>query len=137
MPPDEVKLTECRAWLSKATEDLRAATWSMKASPPLADHARYSCQQCAEKALKAFLVWHDAPFKKTLDIQAIGAVCVAFDPTLATVIEPASELTIYAARYRYPGLENEPPELQPDEASRIAKAVLNAVMTRLGIAKSE
>jgi HEPN domain-containing protein len=137
MPPDEVKLTECRAWLSKAPEDLRAAVWSMKASPPLADHARYSCQQCAEKALKAFLTWHDTPFKKTHDIQAIGLVCATLDPTLAVVIEPATELTIYAARYRYPGLEDEPPELQPDEASRIAEAVLNAVTTRLGIRGSE
>jgi HEPN domain-containing protein len=137
MPPDEIKLTECRAWLSKAAEDLRAAVWSMKASPPLADHARYSCQQCAEKALKAFLVWHNTPFKKTHDIQAIGVVCVALDPTLAAIIEPATELTIYAAQYRYPGLENELPELQPDEASRIAQAVLNAIMTRLGIGESE
>jgi len=41
--------------------------------PPDVEDALFHCQQAAEKALKAVLIWHDRPFKKTHDLAALEA----------------------------------------------------------------
>ena len=42
----------------------------------------FHCQQAVEKALKAFLTWHDRPFGKTHDLQRLGLRCPRVDPGL-------------------------------------------------------
>ena len=63
MTPNEFLLDETRQWLAKAHSDLRAAEVAIGAD--LAEVAVYHCQQAAEKALKAFLVFRQEPFRKT------------------------------------------------------------------------
>jgi HEPN domain-containing protein len=60
-------------------------------------------QQAAEKAMKAFLAWHDVPFRKTHNLEELGQQCVALDATLSTVADLAAPLTEYAWKFRYPG----------------------------------
>ncbi len=68
-PPDAFTLEKVRQWLAYAEEDLRVARhgFSMPGTPPyrvIAFHA----QQCAEKYLKASLVFQgvDFPFTRTV-----------------------------------------------------------------------
>ena len=59
------------AWWTKASHDLAAGRALLAASPPPLDIAVYHCQQAAEKAIKAWLVWKDMPFPKTHDLEAL------------------------------------------------------------------
>jgi HEPN domain-containing protein len=65
------------AWLAKAVDDLECAT--VLAASGHGETALYHCQQAAEKALKAFLTWHDQPFRKTHNLLELGDACAAID----------------------------------------------------------
>jgi HEPN domain-containing protein len=85
MQPEDARLQDVRAWLSKAELDLKAAAHEMAApSERLWGDVMFHAQQAAEKAMKAFLPWHDAPFRKTHNIEELGRQCAAVDTTLGT-----------------------------------------------------
>jgi hypothetical protein len=46
---------DVKAWLAKATRDLRRAEILLAVAPPDFEDALFDCQQAAEKAFKAFL----------------------------------------------------------------------------------
>jgi len=100
MPPDPARPAEARAWLDKATADLRAAEVLFNADPPLLAEAAYHCQQCAEKALNGFLSWQDIPFGKTHDLAVIGSQCVGADPSLESICIEAEHLSVFAWAFR-------------------------------------
>jgi HEPN domain-containing protein len=54
MPPTTEQVVE---WLVKAERDLMSAEILLDHEPLVLDTACFHCQQAAEKALKAFLVW--------------------------------------------------------------------------------
>lgn len=64
---NEEKRTEIQKWLIKAQHDLGSARRLMEGDEPYLDTAVYHCQQAVEKALKAFLTYHDVSFEKTHD----------------------------------------------------------------------
>ena len=71
-----------------------------------ADHAAnalYHCQQSAEKSLKAFLTWHDRPFRKTHNLKELGDAYTLIDDSLRRTAEQAHVLTDYSWKMRYPG----------------------------------
>ena len=72
MLPEEAKAADARAWLSKAQTDIRSAEHAMEAPTPFLEDTAFHCQQAAEKSLKAFLTWHDAPFRKTHSLEEMG-----------------------------------------------------------------
>jgi HEPN domain-containing protein len=71
MPHDRVLLADTKAWLAKASNDLRAAGVGLKAEPMLLEDALFHCQQAIEKSFKAFLTFHDRPFRKTHNLEEI------------------------------------------------------------------
>ncbi|MBI4797201.1 MAG: HEPN domain-containing protein [Desulfarculus sp.] len=132
MPPEDAKTSDTRAWLRRSSEDLRAANVDMTASPPLVEDALFHCQQAAEKALKAFLAWHDRPFRKTHDLVELGAACCEVDNTLEPILKLAAPLTEFAWRYRYPW-QDIPPAMEEGHASLdLARQVYQAIAERLG-----
>lgn len=94
-------------WISKAEEDLRAAEHLLELDEscpfgPVCFHA----QQCAEKYLKALLVWEQIPFKRVHDIaELVALVPEAKRPSLP--LSAQDKLTHYAVAARYP--DEEPP----------------------------
>lgn len=74
MAYDPALVEDTRGWLTRASLDLHAA----------------------EKALKAFLAWHDEPFRKTHDLEELGGQVAAFDPSLRALVDRAGTLTEYA-----------------------------------------
>ncbi len=69
---DPAKAAETRAWLSKADLDLRAAEHERTVTPPLTGDMVFHAQQLVKKSLKAFLSWHDQPFRKTHSLVELG-----------------------------------------------------------------
>jgi len=131
MPLDPQKAADTRDWLRKALEDLRSAEVLMRPSVGLAGPAVFHCQQAAEKALKAFLFWHDTPFRKTHGLDELGAACAALDSSLRGLGAVAVSLTPYAWRFRYPGDVLAPAPEDVAAALALARAVYEAVLARL------
>ena len=126
-----MRAADTRAWLARARADLRGAEIDLAASPPLLGDAAFHCQQAVEKALKAFLTWHDRPFRKTHDLVELGAECVVMDATIEPHLRATAPLTEYAWRYRYPGEPSEPEESEVREALERARAVVALVLGRV------
>jgi HEPN domain-containing protein len=59
MAADPELIAETRAWLTKSTNDLRAAETLIRSSPPLLNESVFHCQQAVEEAMKGFLTWHE------------------------------------------------------------------------------
>jgi HEPN domain-containing protein len=131
MPSDPVLVAETRAWLSKASRDLKAARHGLAASPPLLEDVVFHAQQAAEKACKGFLCWHNVPFRKTHSLEELGEQCLDLDPTLRALVDRAAPLTEYAWRFRYPGEPEEPSREEAEEALAIAQEVFEAIQRRL------
>jgi HEPN domain-containing protein len=101
------------------------------ASPPLFEDVLFHCQQAAEKSLKAFLVWHGCPFRKTHSLEEIGRQCVDIDADFHALIDSVVPLTQYAWEYRYPGEPEEPTQEEADEALLLARRTFDAVLFKL------
>jgi len=131
MPLDPVKVAETRAWLSKAALDLRAAEHERTAIPPLTGDMVFHAQQLVEKSLKAFLSWHDRPFRKTHSLVELGRQCALLQPDLEPLLREAAPLTEYAWKFRYPGEEEEPALEEADAALTKARRVFYTILDRL------
>ena len=127
--PDNKK-REVAAWLEKASDDLRGARIDMTASPPLIDDALFHCQQAAEKAMKAFLVMHDVPFRKIHDLDELATACESIDSSLKPVFLPARDLTVFAWKFRYPGDTSRPPIAEVHASIDLADSVVAAIRQR-------
>ncbi len=70
--------------------------------PPLVEDIVFHCQQAVEKSMKAFLTWHNVPFRKTHSLEELGEQCLRIDESLKELVDRAVPLTDYAWRFRYP-----------------------------------
>jgi HEPN domain-containing protein len=128
MRHDPEKLSECRAWLNRASADIDSAAILLDARP---DSALFHCQQGVEKSWKAFLFWHDTPFRKTHNLRELGEACVALDNSLEQLSRSAEELTQFAWVFRYPGEPEEPDRKEAEQALGTAREVFQAVVARI------
>jgi len=134
MPPDAEKVRRCRAWLTIAESDLRAALVLNRAAPPLVDQTLYLCHQSAEKTLKAFLVWHSVKPKKTHNLCRLGEDCAKIDPSLERATGEAAVLTAAYDNWidRYPGTAVIDPSVKDaDDACRWASDILRSIRAKL------
>lgn len=95
-PHDPELVAETRAWLVRAERDLAAGAHDLTAEPPLVEDIVFHAQQAVEKVLKAFLAWHERPFRKTHNLEELGEQCLGVEPGLKLVIDRAVPLTVYA-----------------------------------------
>ncbi len=128
MPPDLRLVAE---WLRKARRDLYMATLAAQDPAKAPDAWGFHCQQAAEKALKAFLQFHERDIDRTHDVVFLLAECTSIDAAFASWDAFAGPLTSYAVQYRYPG-PADPPEEQLREALRAAETLVAAVAARVG-----
>lgn len=131
MSPDAERAAESREWLLKAALDLRGARIDLDAAPPLLEDALFHSQQAVEKSLKAFLVWHDARFRKTHSLEELGRACCQLDETLTGLVDAAVPLTEYAWAFRYPGAPPVPNHEESQAALMLARSVCAAIGTKL------
>jgi HEPN domain-containing protein len=131
MQPDETRTADAREWLLETLRDLRRVEILLAATPADVEGALFHCQQAAEKALKAFLTWHDVRFRRIHDLEEIGKQCVQVDQTLGPLMARAETLSEYATRFRYPGARYEPSLEEARDVVALARAVMEAIVTRL------
>ncbi len=132
MAPEDARLQDVQAWLSKAALDLRAAAHEVSAPEEgLWGDVMFHAQQATEKAMKAFLAWHDVPVRKTHNLEELGRLCVGLDATLGKLADEAAPLTEYAWRFRYPGESDEPVREEAEQALAVARDVYESIVTRL------
>lgn len=86
-------------WLLIAHEDLASAK-HLSAVPFMT--ALFHTQQCAEKALKAYIVFKKNSFTKTHDLVRLIDICMAMDEDFETLRFLAAVLTPYEIAGRYP-----------------------------------
>lgn len=122
-----------RAWLTKAWRDLEIARRAVRGEPALYDIAAYHCQQAADKALKALLVYHGRSFEKTHDLEVLLDLAREIDPSVGCLADAADALTPYATRFRYPhaSFALDPTPAEYEEAQQQAEAVFQFVLSRL------
>ena len=96
---DEAEADAVRAWLLKGRHDLESAEWLLVRPEPLCDAAGFHSQQASEKALKAFLTWHDEPIERTHSLVALLAMCLPFDTSFNTLRRAAIALTPMQSRF--------------------------------------
>ena len=118
-------------WLILADEDLNLAShaFSLGAQSPYRLIA-YHAQQCAEKYLKAFLVYHNVDFPYTHSIRVLLKICSNL-ATWTQTLKDADELSPYAITARYPGEEQEVTEAEAKRAIDLARKVRQQVRTAL------
>jgi len=135
MPPDDARLEDARAWLSRAELDLRAADLELGTPEAgLWGDVAFHAQQAAEKALKAFLALHDEPFRKTHSIEELGRACTAIEPSLGDIVDAAAPLTEFAWKFRYPGDVADPTGEEAGRAVAVARKLVLAVKGLLSAA---
>ena len=97
-------------WLRYANNDLIVAKHCFEdLHPKQTEIASYHCQQCAEKALKAFLLYKNIEFEKTHDLKILNKMCQDIDNSFAEIITQCAHLNPYGVAVRYPN------ELSPNE----------------------
>ena len=89
--------------MDKAEGDLRSACYLL--ALPQQDYfaVAFHAQQAAEKFLKAFLVRHQIPFRKTHDIQELLGLAASVTAELKAELVSAAMLTPFGVDFRYPG----------------------------------
>jgi len=127
---DPVLVENTGEWLVRAKEDIETAAFLLTATPPYVRSAVFHCQQAVEKAMKAFLTWHDTPFRMTHNLVELGDSCAAVDANLALAVEQASVLAKYATRFRYPGAPYSPSIEEAQQALHAARSFLTALLSR-------
>ncbi len=109
--------TDPRSWLSRARSNLARARARPASEDVLYEDLCFDAQQCAEKALKGFLLARGADVPKT---HSIGQLLASLERHGAVVPDPvrgAVRLTDYAVQARYPGA------VEPVEEEEWAEAV--------------
>jgi HEPN domain-containing protein len=129
--PDKDLLRKVAEWVSYADYDIRLAEYTLTMTGDCPYHlVAYHAQQCVEKYLKAYLVYHCIDFPYTHDISELLAIC-AEKTDLTEKFEDAEVLTIYATKIRYPGMSAKVTEEKARLTAQIAKNVRETVRIAL------
>jgi len=127
---DQDHINKVLLWMSYADEDLDLANYAMKMPGSrsyrlIAFHA----QQCAEKYLKAYLVYLDIDFPYTHDIRKLLKLCG--NAIWIEKIQNAEELTPFAVTTRYPMLDEKVTENEAVDAVNLASMVRKTIRKAL------
>lgn len=118
-----------RGWFLKAESDLSNARRTLASEGPY-DTACFHVQQCTEKYLKGFLIFHGHAIPKTHDLEELQIFCVRIDQGLAITDYDLSEMSGYAVEMRY-DFEFWPDLQSAEQALKIAEAVRARILDRL------
>ncbi len=124
-------------WLMRAGHDLRTAQTMLAQPDAPTDVVCYHCQQCAEKALKAWLVNAQLDFPKTHDLQRLLSLCAGLDYGFRELEDCMIALTDYAVETRYVDDWREIPPSEAAEALKWASTALRFVRAKLGLPEAQ
>jgi len=90
-------------WLKYSLNDLISAKHLYEdLYPKQIEIACYLSQQCAEKALKSYILYKDAEPPKTHNLVELCQLCMNFDNSFSEILDACADLTPYGVAVRYP-----------------------------------
>ena len=116
-------------WLEFSKDVLRSARGLLKLE--IYSTCVYHCQQCAEKSLKAYLVFKGERIVKTHDLVFLVNLCRKFDIAFDRIKKDAKAIKPFATEFRYPS-EHEIPDYDEaavavNQATKIFKFILKKI----------
>lgn len=117
-----------KQWFKYAATDLKAAKNSLSFSNEFKAISAFHSQQCAEKAIKGYLLFHKVRFPKSHEIGTLIDLVENLDAELSKKIRNSEILTEYAVSYRYPEETEQTPLTlaKAKSAIKLAEMVLEA-----------
>ena len=115
----------------RAHDDIRLAQFILDGDDPIYWAAAFHSQQCAEKALKGFLTFHDIRAKKTHLIDYLLELCCQVNPDFEQFKQPAGKLTEYAVDSRYPAPRHYVSAEDATEALKTARSIYEFILKLL------
>jgi len=130
-PPNTEFFRKAKQWMIYGDEDLRLARHALTllSGCPYRLIA-YHAQQCAEKYLKAYLVYHRIDFPYTHNISRLLELCEE-NSSWPSKIREAEELTPFAITARYPGEDEKVTKKEALRAVGIAAKIRQTVRSTL------
>ena len=130
-PPNTEIFRKAKQWMIYGDEDLRLARHALTllSGCPYRLIA-YHAQQCAEKYLKAYLVYHRIDFPYTHNISRLLELCEE-NSGWPSKIREAEELTPFAITARYPGEDEKVTKKEALRAVGIAAKIRQTVRKTL------
>ena len=119
------------AWLHKAHNDIKSSKKLLEGDDPLMDTAIYHTQQCAEKALKAYLAYKKQELQKSHDLEFLVECCMQIDSSFEVLYIYSEKLTPYATAFRYPDICLEPDYDDVESAIDMATEILLFIENKL------
>lgn len=89
-------------WLAIADQDLYAAAKLLRDDDSTLAPSIFHTQQCAEKALKAYLAFNQCMIQKTHDLVKLLESCSKLDQEFTELLPAVSDLNPFAIEGRYP-----------------------------------
>jgi len=130
-PPDTDIFPKVRQWIDYGDEDLRLARYALTLSSGCPYRLiAYHAQQCTEKYLKAYLVYHRIDFPYTHNISRLLELCEE-NSGWPSKIREAEELTPFAITARYPGEDEKVTKKEALRAVGIAAKIRQTVRKTL------
>jgi HEPN domain-containing protein len=119
-------------WVRKAEGDYETASLIARyRKKVLPDNLCWSCQQCAEKYLKAFLERHRIDFERRHDLVTLSELCSRVDSDFRLLDGALEDLEPCSPVIRYPGMSVT--EAEARSAFEAMKVVRKSVRAKLGL----
>jgi len=119
-------------WAVKADNDFKTGMDEFNSPDPTYDTVCFHMQQCAEKYLKAFLIFRNKEISKTHNITLLLQQCAMIDKDFEQFInEETAKLTYYAVEARYPDDFYMPTYEEALQAMDIAEEIRSLVRTKI------
>jgi HEPN domain-containing protein len=126
-------LEMAKKWLGYAQNDLIVARHSFEdLYPKQTEISCYHCQQCAEKALKSFLILNDTDPPKTHNLEELCGLCISTVNDFSTIQNICLQLNPYGVVTRYPN-ELAIDELITKAAIERAQTILDFCVAKIGV----
>ncbi len=125
MPLDEEGKGLALEWLRRAKSNLTRASGAAKPADVLYEDLCFDAQQCAEKAIKAVLIYKNIPFRYVHDIAELLTQVKNAGLVVSEALQKAAVLTEFAVETRYPGVAEPVLEKEYLEAVRISQIVFD------------
>ncbi len=118
-------------WLYKAENDLESAKLLLNSDKNLLDICVYHTQQCAEKALKAFLTYKEQEIDKTHNLLFLISKCRIFYPEFENLKKEIVFINPYSTQFRYPEGDLQPSKDEAEQAVLYTEKILLFVKDKI------
>lgn len=131
---EKLFMQEHKRWLKIVEDDLKSARVLLGIE--VFSTATYHCQQAAEKALKAYLVFKDYEVIKTHDLTKLVTLCCKIDRNFQNLYKDVGLLNPFSTKFRYPTEFDIPDHKAATAALKQAEKIVKFVLKKISEKKS-